>query len=60
MSDKDLMYNIMKAVDEWVKSDDTFVTDKDGKLIEGGLIDRKKGSLLTRIIAAFEKSETAT
>lgn len=41
---------VLKAVDEWLKSDDTWVTDKDGNKIEGGLIDVKKGALLTRLL----------
>jgi myo-inositol-hexaphosphate 3-phosphohydrolase len=52
-SNKKTMYNVMKVVDEWLKSEDTFVTDKDGLIIKDGLIDCKKGSLLTRIIKAF-------
>lgn len=55
MSDKKLMFRVMKAVDSWLKSDDTFVTDKDGNLIPNALIDCKKGTLLTRIVKAFEE-----
>ena len=55
MSNKKLMYRVMKAVDSWLKSDNTFVTDKNGKVIKGGLIDCKKGSLLPLIIKAFEE-----
>jgi len=53
-SNKRTMLNIMRTVDEWLNSEDTFVTDKEGKIIKDGLIDCKKGSLLTRIIKSFD------
>lgn len=40
----------LKAVDEWLNSDDVWVTDKDGKKIEGGLVACKPGTLLSRML----------
>lgn len=40
----------MMVVDKWLKSDNTWVTDKDGNKIEGGLIDCKSGSLLKALL----------
>ena len=45
------IHRILQIVDEWLKSDDTFVTNKFGQKIEGHLIDCKKGTLLKRLIA---------
>lgn len=47
---KEEIQSILEIVDSWLNSDETFVTDKDGKRIEGGLIDCKKCSLLNRLL----------
>ena len=38
------------AVDDWLKSDDTWVTDAQGNKVDGGLICCKSGALLNRMI----------
>jgi len=44
------LYKVMKVVDEWLKSDDTFVTDgENGKKIHNAWIECIKGSLLKRM-----------
>jgi len=45
----------LKAVDEWLNSDETWVTDSDGNKIEGGLIAAKTGSMLSRFIGKMPK-----
>ena len=42
--------NALKAVDEWLNSDDTWVTDKDGNKIEGGLIACNPASMTHKFI----------
>lgn len=51
------LQDVMRVVHEWLNSDDTFVTDKDGNKIEGGLIDCKKGSLLERMVDVLIKNK---
>lgn len=40
----------LKAVDEWLNSDDTWVTDKSGNVIEGGLIACKPSTMTKKFI----------
>ena len=40
----------LKTVDEWLNSDDTWVTDEDGNKIEGGLIACKPGTMMGKFI----------
>lgn len=42
--------NALKAVDEWLNSDDTWVTDKYGNKIEGGLIACTNGGMTNKFV----------
>lgn len=43
--------NALKAVDDWLNSEDTWVTDKDGNIIEGGLIACEPASMTRRFLS---------
>jgi hypothetical protein len=50
--------NALKAVDDWLKSDDTWVTDAQGNKVDGGLICCKPGALLNRMIGEMSKRDS--
>lgn len=50
------LQDAMKAVDEWLNSDDTRCADKDGDPIPDATIQCAKGSLLHRFIEKMTKN----
>lgn len=49
------LQDALKAVDGWLNSDDTWVTDKNGNRIKNGLIATKSGSMTNRFLAKMKK-----
>ncbi len=48
---------VLTVVDQWLKSDDIWVTDKDGVKVEGGLIQCERLTLTLRLLAAIDKEQ---
>jgi len=49
-----LLYDALYAVDQWLNSDDVWVTDKDGNRIEGGRVETKSGSLTLKLLSYMQ------
>lgn len=52
------MQDVMKTIDEWLKSDDVFVTDRSGNRVDG-LVGCESGSLMKRLIKIIKSNPSS-